>query len=75
MRITEKVLSVNFYPNASHQTIILSTDSEINFEHYKELAPYITKAYCYLHMILKRGKQYYTIEYFFNNKGEKQIEV
>ena len=34
-----------FYPNASHQTIILSTDSEINSEYYQKLEPYIARSF------------------------------
>ncbi len=35
----------NFYPAASHQTIILSTDSEINDRYYEKLVPHIAKSY------------------------------
>ena len=34
-----------FFPIASHQTIILSTDSEITKPYYEKLKPYITSSY------------------------------
>jgi len=69
-----KSLVRDFYPVASHQTIILSTDSEINYEHYKELVPYITKSYVIAYDS-DNGKTVLHGKYFFNSKGEKQIEV
>ena len=69
-----KSLVRDFYPAASHQTIILSTDSEINYEHYKELAPYITKSYVIAYDS-DNGKTVLHEKYFFNSKGVKQIEV
>jgi DNA sulfur modification protein DndD len=69
-----KSLVRDFYPAASHQTIILSTDSEINYEHYKELAPYITKSYVIAYDS-DNGKTVLHEKYFFNREGEKQIEV
>lgn len=63
-----------FYPYASHQTIILSTDSEINYDHYKQLIPYISKSFV-IQYDSKEGKTIVHEKYFFNNKGEKIIEV
>ena len=67
-----KSLVKDFYPIASHQTIILSTDSEINYEHYKELEPHIAKSYV---ISYDDGKTVLHNKYFFNSKGKKQIEV
>jgi len=64
----------DFYPNASHQTIILSTDSEINYEHYKELVPYIAKSFV-ISYDSDNGKTIIHDKYFFNKKGEKEIEI
>lgn len=64
----------DFYPHASHQTIILSTDSEIDYEHYKHLSPYIAKSYV-IQYDSKEGKTILHENYFFNEKGEKSIEV
>jgi DNA sulfur modification protein DndD len=69
-----KSLVGEFYPTASHQTIILSTDSEINYEHYKELKPHITKSIVIAYDS-ENGKTVLHDRYFFNNKGEKEIEV
>jgi DNA sulfur modification protein DndD len=69
-----KSLVGEFYPTASHQTIILSTDSEINYEHYKELKPYIAKSIV-ISYDSENGKTVLHDRYFFNNKGEKEIEV
>ena len=69
-----KSLVSDFYPSASHQTIILSTDSEINFEHYKKLAPHIAKSFV-ISYDSENGKTVIHDKYFFNNKGENQIEV
>lgn len=35
----------NFFPNASHQVIIFSTDTEIDKMYFEELAPHITRVY------------------------------
>ena len=64
----------DFYPYASHQIIILSTDSEINYEHYKHLAPHIAKSYV-IQYDSKRGKTILHENYFFNEKGERMIEI
>ena len=64
----------NFYPNASHQTIILSTDSEINNHHYQELKPHISKSFV-IQYNSDKGKTIKHDNYFFDEKGEKLIEV
>ena len=64
----------NFYPDASHQTIILSTDSEINSEHYQQLKPHIAKSFV-IRYDSNKGKTIIHDSYFFNEKGEKLIEV
>lgn len=38
-------LVTNFLPQASHQIIILSTDTEIDKQYFNELTPFITHAY------------------------------
>jgi len=62
----------NFFPNASHQTIILSTDSEINYNHYQELKPYISKSFV-LHYDFDKGKTIKHDNYFFDEEGGKRI--
>lgn len=61
-----------FYPER-HQTIILSTDSEINYEYYKKLQPYISNSYV-IQYDSREGKTVIQNGYFFNSEGEK-IEV
>ncbi len=34
-----------YFPNASHQVVILSTDTEVDRRYYDELTPYISRAY------------------------------
>lgn len=38
-------LVTGFFPQASHQIIILSTDTEIDLQYFKDLEPYISKSY------------------------------
>lgn len=35
----------HYFPNASHQVFLLSTDEEINGQYYEALKPYISRAY------------------------------
>jgi len=35
----------NFFPNASHQVIIFSTDTEIDKQYFEKLTPYLTRVY------------------------------
>ena len=63
-----------FYPSASHQTIILSTDSEVNFEYYKKLEPYISNSFV-IQYDSDKGSTKKHDTYFFDKKGERIIEV
>ena len=63
-----------FYPNASHQTIILSTDSEINSEYYQKLEPYIARSFVIQYDSDKGSTKKHDM-YFFDEKGEKVIEI
>lgn len=64
----------NFYPQASHQTIIFSTNSEINFYFYKKLEPFIANSFV-IKYDSSKGKTVKHDGYFYNEKGEKIIEV
>ena len=64
----------NFYPYASHQTIIFSTDSEINGTHYNKLKPYIEKSFV-IQYSSNKGKSIKHDSYFFNENGEKIIDI
>ena len=63
-----------FYPSASHQTIILSTDSEVNFEYYKKLEPYISNSFV-IQYDSDKGCTKKRDTYFFDEKGVRVIEV
>ncbi len=62
-----------FYPER-HQTIILSTDSEINYEYYKKLKPNISNEFV-IQYDSSEGKTDIQNRYFYDSKGEKIIEV
>ena len=63
-----------FYPYASHQLIIFSTNSEINKEFYPKLEPHIERSFV-LQYDSEKGKSVKHDNYFFNQSGEKIIEV
>ena len=63
-----------FYPSASHQTIILSTDSEVNFGYYQKLEPYISNSFV-IQYDSDKGSTKKHDTYFFDKKGERVIEV
>ena len=68
-----KNLVQEFYPER-HQTIILSTDSEINYEYYKKLEPNISNEFV-IQYNSTEGKTDIKNRYFYDSKGEKIIEV
>jgi len=63
-----------FFPLASHQVIIFSTDSEIDAKTYQKLYPYITRSYS-MQYEPGKGKTKQHSSYFWNKQGEKAIEV
>jgi len=69
-----KSIVEKFYPYASHQTIILSTDSEVNFEYYQKLEPYISNSFV-IQYDSDKGSTKKHDTYFFDKKGERVIEV
>jgi DNA sulfur modification protein DndD len=64
----------SFFPETSQQTIILSTDSEIDSKYYKKLKPYISKEYT-IDFDESQGKTRIHDGYFFDEKGEIIVEV
>ena len=62
-----------FYPFASHQTIIMSTNSEINARHYQKLKPYIAKS-CVIRYDPETGRAM-TDEGYFRWEGQHAIHV
>ena len=63
-----------FYPYASHQMIIFSTNSEINAEFYPKLEPFVESSFV-IKYDSDKGKTVKHDSYFFDSKGEKVIEV
>ena len=63
-----------FFPIASHQVLIFSTDTEIDEKFYPKLHPYITRSYSMIYDS-KKGKTTKRDGYFWDEKGEKVIEV
>lgn len=56
----------NYFPTASHQVLILSTDTEIDEEFYTELSPEISHAYS-VDYDTKEGCSHYNEGYFWRN--------
>jgi DNA sulfur modification protein DndD len=66
-------LVANFFPFASHQVIIFSTNTEIDEKYFEELAPHISRAYL-IEYDGKQGKTDTTSGYFWKSK-EKEVVV
>ena len=63
-----------FFPIASHQVLIFSTDTEVDETFYPKLHPYITRSYSMIYDS-KKGKTTKRDGYFWDEKGENVIEV
>ena len=63
----------SFFPETSQQTIVLSTDSEIDANYYEKLKPYISKSYT-IDFDTVKGKTRIHKGYFFDNE-EITVEV
>ena len=63
-----------FFPYASHQVVIFTTDSEIDFNYYTKLKPYLSRSYA-LEYLPGKGKTKQNSGYFWNDKGEKIIAI
>lgn len=61
-----------FLPIASHQTVVFSTDKEIEYEYYEMLKPYIAKSYV---MRFSEDGTKCSAGYFWNKQGEKLTAV
>lgn len=64
----------SFYPYASHQVIIFSTDSEIDANNYRNLKPFISHSYA-MNYIPSEGRTQKNEGYFWNEKGDRIIVV
>jgi DNA sulfur modification protein DndD len=63
-----------FFPLASHQVAIFSTDTEITFEHYKKLKPYLNRSYA-MEFLPEKGQTQKNSGYFWNDEGEKIVAI
>jgi len=63
-----------FFPFASHQVVIFSTDSEIDFKYYSKMKPYIARSYA-MEYLPGKGKTKQNSGYFWNDRGEKIIAI
>jgi DNA sulfur modification protein DndD len=63
-----------FFPYASHQVVIFSTDSEISEQYYQQLLPYLSRSYA-MEYLPGKGKTKQHLGYFWNDKGERIVAV
>lgn len=63
-----------FFPIASHQVVIFSTNAEIDAAYYQKLYPYITRSYS-MEYLPNKGKTKQHPRYFWDEKGEEIIEI
>jgi DNA sulfur modification protein DndD len=63
-----------FFPYASHQVVIFSTDSEIDEKYYPKLKPYLSRSYA-MEYLPGEGKTRQHLGYFWNDAGVKIIAV
>ena len=63
-----------FFPYASHQVVIFSTDSEISEQYYKQLLPNLSRSYA-MEYLPGEGKTKQHLGYFWNDKGERIVAV
>ncbi|MBC8502144.1 MAG: DNA sulfur modification protein DndD [Nitrosopumilus sp.] len=63
-----------FFPYASHQVVIFSTDSEIDEHYYSKMKPYISRSYA-MEYLPGKGKTRQHSEYFWDENGVKKIAV
>ena len=64
----------SFFPKTSQQTIILSTNSEINSAYYEKLEPYISKSYT-IEFDSEKGATSIKEDCFFENKKEMTVAI
>ena len=63
-----------FFPYASHQVVIFSTDSEIDEKYFEKLSPFLSRSYA-MEYLPGEGKTKQNSGYFWNEKGEKVIAI
>ena len=63
-----------FFPYASHQIVIFSTDTEIDEKYYQKMKSYISRSYA-MEYLPGKGKTKLHQGYFWDDKGVKTIAV
>ncbi len=63
-----------FFPYASHQVVIFSTDSEIDEKYYPKIKPYLSRSYA-MEYLPGKGKTEQHLGYFWDDNGVKQYAV
>ena len=63
-----------FFPYASHQVVIFSTDSEIDEKYYPKMKPYLSRSYA-MEYLPGKGKTMQHLGYFWDDNGVKQYAV
>ena len=63
-----------FFPYASHQVVIFSTDAEIDEKYYTKMKPYISRSYA-MEYLPGKGKTKLHEGYFWDENGVKTIAV
>ena len=61
-----------FFPMASHQVLVFSTDTEIDREYYSRLEPYISRSYV-MEFVQRDGLSRLHTGYFWDGKGMRVI--
>ena len=61
-----------FFPAASHQVLIFSTDKEIEYEDSRKMAPYVTRSYA-MEYIEDEGATKKHDGYFWNKDGKRVV--
>ncbi|MGI9279995.1 MAG: DNA sulfur modification protein DndD [Endozoicomonas sp.] len=64
----------NYFPTASHQVIILSTDTEIDQNYFKQLSPNISHVY-EVEYFPKEGNSEYLRKHYFGFKMTEDTEI
>lgn len=63
-----------FFPFASHQVVIFSTNAEIDAQYYKKMHPHITRAYS-MNYLSDKGTTNLNSHYFWDENGVKLVEI
>lgn len=63
-----------FFPLASHQVLVFSTNTEIGPEYYKKLEPYTARSYT-VEFAQESGSTRLRPGYFWDRKGRKRVEA